>query len=75
LHPSLAGKIEVRGPPLIEKPYYLMLSHQFVATEPALAERIWRTIAQVRNSPAYRKREREFGLLAMPASNARQPGR
>jgi len=73
--PSLAGKIEVRGPPLIEKPYYLMLSHQFVTAEPALAERIWRTIAQVRNSPAYRRRERESGRLAAQTVHARHAGR
>jgi polar amino acid transport system substrate-binding protein len=59
--PALARQIEVRYPPLVEKPYYLMLSRQFVATEPALAERIWNTIAEVRNSPAYRKRERDLG--------------
>jgi polar amino acid transport system substrate-binding protein len=64
--PALASRIEVRLPPLIEKPYYLMLSHKFVATEPALAERIWNTIAQVRNSPAYRKRERELAPPGKP---------
>jgi polar amino acid transport system substrate-binding protein len=73
--PTLADRIEVRGPPLVEKPYYLMLSHQFVNTEPALAERIWRTIAQVRNSPAYRKREREFGVFSVQTLRTGHPGR
>jgi polar amino acid transport system substrate-binding protein len=60
----LAAQIEVLPLPLLEKPYFLMLSHDFVARQPALAERIWTSIAEVRNSPAYRKRERELGVVA-----------
>jgi polar amino acid transport system substrate-binding protein len=45
--------------PLIEKPYYLLLSHAFVARHPELAERIWKTIAQVRSSAAWRRREHD----------------
>lgn len=59
-NPAIAGKIEVRPVPLVEKPYYLLLSRQFVATDPALAERIWKNIEAVRNSPAYRRREQEL---------------
>jgi polar amino acid transport system substrate-binding protein len=62
----LAQQIEVLPLPLLEKPYYLMLSHDLVARQPALAERIWKTIAEVRNSPAYRKRERELGVIVKP---------
>jgi polar amino acid transport system substrate-binding protein len=40
-----------------------MLSHDFVARQPALAERIWKAVAEVRNSPAYRKRERELSVV------------
>ena len=55
-----ASQIEVLPVPLIEKPYYLLLSHAFVAQHPDLAERIWKTIEEVRTSPAYRKREHEL---------------
>jgi polar amino acid transport system substrate-binding protein len=53
-----AKDIEVLPVPLIEKPYYLILSHAFVAQHPDLAARIWKTFEQVRTSPAYRRRER-----------------
>jgi polar amino acid transport system substrate-binding protein len=68
----LGKEIEVLPVPLLEKPYFLMLSHAFVAQQPLLAERIWSTIAEVRNSPAYRKRERELG--ALPQARNAQPG-
>jgi polar amino acid transport system substrate-binding protein len=55
----LARQLEVLPVPLIEKPYYLMLSRALVASNPQLAERIWRTIEEVRTSAAYRKLERE----------------
>jgi polar amino acid transport system substrate-binding protein len=51
-------QIEACPIPLVEKPYYLMLSHALVAKQPALAQRIWATIEQVRNSPAYKQLER-----------------
>lgn len=51
----LAGQVEVLALPLIEKPYYLVLSHALVAAQPALARRIWNAVEQARNSAAYRK--------------------
>lgn len=36
--------------PLAEKPYYLMLSLQFVAENPELAEEIWSAIARIRET-------------------------
>lgn len=51
-------QIEACPIPLVEKPYFLMLSHALVEKQPALAQRIWATIEQVRNSPAYRQLER-----------------
>jgi polar amino acid transport system substrate-binding protein len=71
----LAAQIEVLPLPLLEKPYYLMLSHDFVARQPALAERIWKAIAEVRNSPAYRKRERELGIVANNVSGSAYVGK
>ncbi len=51
----LASQLELLPVPLIEKPYFLLLSHALVASNPKLAEQIWKTIEEVRNSPAYRK--------------------
>ena len=36
-------------PPLKTKPYFLMLSSQFVDKHPDVAEQLWNTIAQVRD--------------------------
>lgn len=54
-HPPFAAQIERQGPPLVSKPYYLLLSHAFVKRHPALAERIWDGVAAVRESPEYRQ--------------------
>lgn len=35
-------------PPLKTKPYFLMLSHQFVKKHPIVAEEIWDMVEQVR---------------------------
>ena len=51
----LGRQLEELPVPLIEKPYFLILSHAMVASRPELAQRIWRTIEEVRNSPAYQK--------------------
>jgi polar amino acid transport system substrate-binding protein len=60
---ALAKQLEIVPAPLLEKPYFLVLSHAFVEQQPALAERIWKNVAEVRNSPAYRKRERELSVV------------
>jgi polar amino acid transport system substrate-binding protein len=51
----LGAKLEMMPTPLLQKEYYLLLSHALVARDPALARRIWDTIEQVRSSPAYLK--------------------
>ncbi|WP_374362859.1 substrate-binding periplasmic protein [Pseudoduganella danionis] len=61
MHGPLAGQLEQLPIPIIEKPYFLILSHGLVAADPQLAERIWRTVEEVRNSPAYRKLEAAEG--------------
>jgi polar amino acid transport system substrate-binding protein len=53
----LGRQLEVVPTPLVEKAYYLVLSHKLARSEPELAARIWDTIGQVRTSAAYRKRE------------------
>jgi polar amino acid transport system substrate-binding protein len=54
----VTDQLEVLPVPLVEKPYYLVLSHRLVEKDPKLAERIWDAIGAVRAQPAYRKRER-----------------
>lgn len=55
----LARQLEVLPLPLIEKPYFLMLSHALVASNPQLAERIWKAVEEARTGPAYRKLARD----------------
>lgn len=55
---ALAGKIDILPRPLVEKPYFLLLSHRLVMTDTALAERLWKAIEKERNSAAYRKLEK-----------------
>lgn len=57
----LASQLEVLPAPLVEKPYYLVLSHALVASNPQLAEKIWKGVEEERNSPAYRKLLRDAG--------------
>lgn len=59
MHSALGAQLEMLPVPLIEKPYFLILSHGMVAKRPELAQRIWAAMEQARNSPAYRKLERE----------------
>ncbi len=57
---ALGAAIERTGPPLVSKPYFLMLSHQLVARDAALAERIWDGVAAVRDGAAYRQAVIDF---------------
>ena len=54
-----AKRIELLPVPLVEKPYFLVLSNALVANRPQLAARLWDAVEAVRNSPAYRKREQQ----------------
>ncbi|SDG36061.1 MULTISPECIES: ABC transporter substrate-binding protein [unclassified Duganella] len=58
----LGAQLEQLPIPLIQKPYFLILSHALVASRPQLAERIWNEIEKSRNSPAYRKLEQAQGV-------------
>ena len=62
----LASKLDVVATPLVEKPYYLILSNALVKARPELAEHIWKSIEEVRNG-------REYGKLVQAAGveNAR----
>ena len=46
-NPGIAEAVEAIAVPISSKPYYLMLSRQFVSAWPELSERIWTTIASV----------------------------
>ncbi len=46
--PVLFAEVVKRQPPLVSKPYYLLISHQFMARHPGLAERIWEALASIR---------------------------
>jgi polar amino acid transport system substrate-binding protein len=62
----LAAKLEVMDMPLMEKPYFLILSNALVKTKPDLAEQIWKSIEDVRESKEYGKLVKAAG-----AENAR----
>jgi polar amino acid transport system substrate-binding protein len=53
----LAPQLEQLPIPIIEKPYFLILSHAMAASRPELSARIWRAIEEARNSAAYKKIE------------------
>jgi polar amino acid transport system substrate-binding protein len=62
----LAPQLDVAAMPLVEKPYYLLLSHTLVKARPELAEQIWKSIEDVRNGREYKKLVQAAG-----AENAR----
>jgi len=62
MHGPLGAQLEQLPLPIIEKPYFLILSHALVASRPQLAARIWSTVEQVRNSPAYQKLAQAQGV-------------
>ncbi len=47
-YPDRFKDIKKISPPLVTKPYYLMLSHQFVKKYPQLSEKIWNALAEIR---------------------------
>lgn len=56
---ALARELEILPRPFTEKPYYLLLSHRFVRSNPELAARIWAGIARERATPAWQERTRK----------------
>ena len=49
-YPDLAARIEKVEIPYSAKPYYLMLSHQFVTAHPDLARAIWDAVKSIREN-------------------------
>jgi polar amino acid transport system substrate-binding protein len=61
---GLREKLEILPKPFVEKPYFLLLSHQLVKTRPELAEQIWSGIRRVRSNAAYQEKERQaLGII------------
>jgi polar amino acid transport system substrate-binding protein len=56
----LAPHLEKLATPLVERAYYLILSNVLVKARPELAERIWKSVEEVRNG-------REYGRLVQAA--------
>ena len=55
--PTLFIGLEKIPTPLVRKDYFLMLSNALVESDPALANRLWQAIADVRDSESYQARE------------------
>ncbi len=58
--PEFAGNIKAIETPLVDKPYYLMFSKQFVGSNKALAEKIWQKGAEIRESQAFKDKAGVF---------------
>ncbi len=56
INKEFGEKVVKISPPIIEKPYYFMFSHQFLAKNADLAEKFWDTLAEVREDPEFKKR-------------------
>ncbi|MBU3915967.1 transporter substrate-binding domain-containing protein [bacterium] len=52
---ELGQKIEKVLPLIVMKPYYFMLSHQLYKRDPQLAEKIFDTLAEIREDPDFKK--------------------
>jgi polar amino acid transport system substrate-binding protein len=63
---KLANEIDILPIPLVEKPYYLMLSHNLMNEKPDLANRLWKNIEKERGSARYRKIEDEALKILAP---------
>lgn len=59
-NPEFASKVEAVQPVLVSKPYYLMLSKQFVAKYPEYAKEIWSGVAAIRESADYKAKAAVF---------------
>ncbi|MES2947397.1 MAG: transporter substrate-binding domain-containing protein [Pseudomonadota bacterium] len=54
--PEFAAKLEKLSQPLVDKPFFLMLSKQFVAKYGDFSKELWKTLADVRESPITRQK-------------------
>lgn len=54
-NPAAYSDVVRLEPPLISKPYYLLLSHAFADRDPALASAVFDTIAEINADPAFQR--------------------
>ncbi|MDT8991525.1 transporter substrate-binding domain-containing protein [Curvibacter sp. APW13] len=54
---KVAGQLELLPIPLVEKHYFLMLSHALLESRPALASALWKGIETARKSQVYQRSE------------------
>jgi polar amino acid transport system substrate-binding protein len=59
-NPEFSAKIEKVKPALVDKPFFLMLSKQFVAKYGDFSKDMWKTVAEVRESPDYKAKMSSF---------------
>lgn len=57
-HEGFRTDLEILSKPLVEKPYYLLLSHELVKNNGAQSESLWSTISKVRQSTAYQEKQK-----------------
>lgn len=58
--PEFSDKVEAVSPVLVSKPYFLMLSKQFVAKYPDFSKELWNGVAAVRESADYKAKAAAF---------------
>jgi polar amino acid transport system substrate-binding protein len=57
---EFAAKVEKVKPPLVDKPFFLMLSKQFVAKYGDFSKDVWKALAEVRESTDYKAKMSSF---------------
>jgi polar amino acid transport system substrate-binding protein len=57
-HEGFRTDLEILSKPLVEKPYYLMLSHDLAKKNGAQSESLWNTISKVKQSAAYQEKQK-----------------
>lgn len=56
--------LEILSKPLVEKPYYLLLSHTLVKENSALSETLWNALSKAKQSPAYQDKQKKAATVA-----------
>lgn len=59
-NPEYGAKLEKVTPPLVDKPFFLMLSKQFVAKYADFSKDVWKALAEVRESADYKAKMSNF---------------
>ncbi|MBF0100940.1 MAG: transporter substrate-binding domain-containing protein [Desulfobacterales bacterium] len=54
-YPEFQGKIKKLSPPIVAKPYYIMISNQFIKKDAEFTEKIWNAAAELKESDEYKQ--------------------